>query len=128
MAKIKRDAFAYMDGNQANFAQCESCCWTQPIDAHRGLCCLLNHEVADDDTCGAYVQGWYAGMSPARRLSDEEAGYLKHTQVRCENCRYGGDRCKLYMALNRSAPNIFHLEEKITPLACCSAWRVKPTK
>ena len=120
MAKrIKRDAFLYLEGKKADFAQCSSCCLFDD-----GKCTIFGTKVKGTDSCGLYIPGWYAGISNAKRVTPEEAGYVQ-AQVRCENCRYGGDTCKLYEQLNKLMPYTFDLDIKIKPKACCNAWRKK---
>jgi hypothetical protein len=128
MARIKRDAFLYLDGKKADFAQCSSCCFFDQdySGSYAGKCALFKKEVDGDDTCGMYVPGPFSGISNAKRVTPEEAGFLKDTSVRCENCRYGGGGvCRLFEMLNRRMPKTFELDTKISPKSCCNAWRKK---
>jgi hypothetical protein len=120
-SKVARDAFLYMEGNVADFAQCSSC---YHFAANDKRCALFGDdiEIDADDTCGLYTQGKYDGHSIKARVTPEEADYAKNTQVRCENCRYGGKDCGLYVALNEQMPDHFKLDTKIKAKACCNAW------
>ncbi len=126
MARIKRDAFLYMEGAKKDFAQCSSCSLFHPEGNNRGDCTIFKKHVGGGDSCGLYVPGFFSGISNAKRVTPEEAGYLKNTQVRCENCYYGGSGvCQLYEMLNKRMPKTFDLDTKIQPIACCNAWRKK---
>jgi hypothetical protein len=119
--KITRDAFLYYSNPEkiTDFAQCSSC-----VEMNQGekFCAPLSKDVALDDTCGVYLKGVYDGRRRARLMTPQEAGYLAKTQVRCENCFWGGHLCGLYVMLNRILPQYFDLKEEIEPLACCNAW------
>ncbi len=119
MARIKRDAFLYLEGKNEDFAQCVTCCMFD-----NGTCTIFGSKVAPSDSCGLYIPGMYGSMTSRERVTKEEAGYVKE-QVRCEHCRYGGENCKLYEMLNRKMPRTFDLDTKIKPKACCNAWRKK---
>jgi hypothetical protein len=123
--KIKRDAFLYYSNPEKirDFAQCSSCI---EYDKANRVCVILSkRDVAPNDTCGFYLKGEYDGRRQARLIGVEESDYLARTQVRCENCFYGGARCGLYVLLNNELPRFFDLKEEIEPLACCNAWTPK---
>jgi hypothetical protein len=118
--KIKRDAFLYLDSEESNFAQCETC-WL--FVAGKQRCAILgpDFKVDADDSCNFYLRGKYTqGIPVAARVTPEEAGFVDR-KVRCENCRFGGEDCQLYVTLNQKMPDVFDLETKIKPTACCNA-------
>lgn len=121
--KIDRSAFLYLDGTDKQFAQCGTC-YAFNREAER--CGLMGPkvDVDADDTCGAYLQGeWSGPFKLTRFYKPEELGFLKDADVRCENCKYGGADCALYVKLNEELPNLFDLDTKIAPRGCCNAWQ-----
>ena len=123
--KIKRDAFIYLSGKDKQFAQCETC-WM--FDSEKERCAILGpkFEVKAYASCCFYIKGDHPRwMKTERLVSPKEAGYVVRS-VRCENCRYSrssdnGSECGLYVTLNEKLPDIFDLDEKIEPRACCNA-------
>ena len=115
--KVGRDAFIYLSSTDPHFAECKTCAHLTPDKT----CTDLGIKVKDEWTCALYVPGSYDGGKPAKRVSAEDAGLVK-VPVRCENCYYGGDKCGLYVKINKALPNDFALEETIEPKACCNAW------
>lgn len=116
--RIKRDAFLYMEpkGNGKDFAQCSTCV---EFDPKTKCCVVMNKIVAGLDSCGIYLEGKYDGRKPKEYATPAELGYVQR-EVRCENCKYGGDECWLYKMLNQRQPEDFDLETKIHPKACCN--------
>lgn len=118
--KIKRDAFIYLSGKDKQFAQCETC-WLFNADKER--CGILgpDFEVKAYASCTFYLKGDPPkDMKLVKRVSPKAAGYVVRS-VRCENCKYGGDECQLYVMLNEKLPEVFDLDTKIEPRACCNA-------
>lgn len=118
--KIGREAFIYLSGDTDDYAQCSSCWMFNP---EKERCVILGPDfhVDADATCCFYMKGEPLDDMPLiARVTPEEAGYVDR-QVRCENCRYGGDKCGLYVMLNKKLPDVFDLEEEIEPRACCNA-------
>lgn len=140
--KVTRASFVYLEfkegksfGDEHCFAQCETCrLWTG--DEHK-TCMILGKDqsVVGHGSCDLYVNGkphpdWH-GHEEAR-MTAEEAGYVER-DVRCENCtafkpsqedeEHG--KCKMFAALNKSNPEIFNLEVRVYPFACCNAQQPK---
>jgi hypothetical protein len=118
--RIGRDAFLYLEGTVPDFAQCSSC---YLFARDKGRCAILgpDFEVRPENTCGLYLEGAYDG-TPIRKLAEPgDVGFAREA-VRCENCRYGGKRCKLYVQLNQAHPAMFDLTEEIQLRGCCNAW------
>jgi hypothetical protein len=124
-SKIHRDAFLYMDNtdNVEDFAQCKTCAtWVNR------LCLVLDKLVNPEDTCGLYTLSAHQQVPEPiaiAKVSPIEAGFLEATDVRCENCYYGGARCGLFNRLNQTLPETFDLKEEINPKGCCNAWTPK---
>jgi len=127
--RIHRDAFIYLEpdaGDQTDFAECQTCRqWTGP-DHKR--CLILGSEVDVPATasCNLYTEGTpqpaLAGKEKAL-LGRDEAGFVKRP-VRCENCAFfdkEGMYCELYKKLNETSPEVFDLEEAVSPKGCCNA-------
>lgn len=123
MKKITRDAFLYVeDPGNKDFAQCGTC-WLYAKQQKR--CCILGYdlEVENDDTCGYYFEGTKPPELAIRKIAEPgQVGFLKRTQVRCENCEFGGEECRLYKFLNHYFPTVFDLDVKIDKRGCCNAW------
>ncbi len=131
MADVKRDrsTFLYMEPAQPgndDFAQCGTCIeWLSDISK-----CRLHGKGDDidaDDSCGLYVEGEpQQGLEPLGLVTPEISG-LVDEQTRCHNCNaYDGRdqqriHCDLYVQLNRILPELFELEERVEPNACCNA-------
>ena len=119
--KIKRDAFIYLPGKDKEFAQCGTC-WL--FNAEKERCAILGptFEVDDDDACNFYLKGDPSkDLKLVARVTPKNAGFVDR-KVRCENCKYGGGGvCKLYTMLNEKLPDVFDLDTKIEPRACCNA-------
>src|SRR5258706_18961 len=114
------------DGDEDNeedkeFAQCGTC-WL--FNAEKERCAILGSDfkVDDDDSCNFFLKGEIPkDLKLVARVTPKNAGFVER-RVRCENCKYGGDNeCKLYKMLNEKFPDIFDLDEKIEPRACCNA-------
>jgi hypothetical protein len=118
--KITRVAFLYLDGDKDDYAQCSSCFLY--VNSKKRCAILGNDfEVAPEDTCAMYIPGDPVENQPiVKRVSPEEAGYVAR-KVRCENCFYGGDECKLFVMLNKKMPEVFDLDPKIVSKGCCNA-------
>lgn len=120
--RITRDAFLYLEpkGSQPKeqFAQCGTCLFRFDQDG-----CALMHGVKinfQDGTCAMYSEGEPLFPDAFKDYTKDEIGYTVR-QVRCENCRYGGEQCQLYLQLNKALPQAFDLDPKIIPLGCCNA-------
>jgi len=120
--KISRGAFVYIEGKGDTFAQCATCTkW----ERQRKLCVdPLDMMVLGSWSCCLYSPGSFAGGERRKTMTPEEAGLYKGA-VRCENCRFGGERCYLYMKLNDEFPDDFDLKEEIDPYGCCNAFTPK---
>ena len=77
-------------------------------------------EVTENSSCGLYVPG---KPMEHHTMKAKEAGFIKDTQVRCENCYYASPekQCLLFRALNFQKDK-FDLDTKIKMDACCNAW------
>jgi len=113
--KITRDAFLYLPAKGDK--QCKSC----SLLTKDKICVPLDQKVEDGWTCGLYIPGPYTGGKPAKQVTAEDAGLTK-TQVRCENCTYGGEHCGLFKMLNQKLPKVFSLDTKIESKGCCNGW------
>lgn len=119
--KIGKEAFLYVEGNDGDdsFAQCGSCyLWNNTTQR----CAILGPSlfVDADDSCGYWLKGKPHDQQCVKRVTPEEAGFVDRP-VRCENCKYGGDECELYKALNEALPEMFNIDTKISPYGCCNA-------
>jgi hypothetical protein len=118
--KIKRDAFIYLSSKDKDFAQCGTCWLFNP---QRERCVILgpDFKVEADDSCTFYLQGEpEKDLELVNRVTPKDAGFVRR-EVRCENCKYGGNRCQLFEMLNNKLPDVFDLDTKIEPRACCNA-------
>jgi hypothetical protein len=122
--RITRAAFIYLPSKDPEFAQCSTCA---AFNRQTRFCSPIGVEVEKTWSCGLYVPGEWDKSVPGKRVSARDAGLVK-TQVRCENCEYGGTHCGLYEKLNKTFPNFFALETKIEPKACCNAFTPKAAK
>lgn len=150
MAKIGREAFLYLAPRKGiddpkTFAQCGPCRVFVPEEALNerfdGDRCVFHgskKKVDDDDSCGFMVP-WAKGKPEpevvAKHAKEIEKGIPGSTTpersglvsklVQCHRCAWPKDqatKCGLYEKLNREFPEIFDLDEKIEPHACCNAW------
>lgn len=127
MEKIRRDAFGYMEpkGHNPDFAQCGGDCRDFDKDAER--CAILGpvFRVIAEASCIEYVEGAFQPGTLRNLCTPKEVGYVRR-KVRCENCYFGGaPRCELYRRLNETLPDLFDLDEKISPRGCCNAQTAK---
>lgn len=126
--KIQRDAFLYMEPKppKGEFAQCSTCFMWIP---ESNTCAIHGEEleVQGTDSCGLYVHGESAFEEAAKLVTEEESGLVTHP-VRCENCYYGGKECGLYVKLNKALPELFDLDTKISPQACCNGQTPKEAR
>ena len=126
MDKIRRDAFGYMEpkGDNPDFAQCGGQC--RDYDEHAERCAILgpSFPVPALASCIEYVEGKAQGFTIRNLCTPKEVGFVRR-KVRCENCKFGGDHCALYRRLNETLPDMFDLDEKITPRGCCNAQTAK---
>ncbi|MDE2103513.1 MAG: hypothetical protein KGL39_40105, partial [Patescibacteria group bacterium] len=124
--RLTRDALGYVEPlpgqDTADFAQCASCrMWT-------GRTCLNfgpKDRVRALGSCDNYVFG---DPRPEMRgqesegTTPEQAGYVERP-VRCQNCLYAEDearKCGLYDRLNSALPELYNLDVKVGPHACCN--------
>lgn len=120
--KIDRSAFLYMSPKGKNFAQCATCfMFTDPG-------CMIHAPdlgITKDMTCALYVKGTpRKGEKNIAMVTPEESG-LADFQVRCQNCKYGGEHCGLYKMLNAKLPDVFDLDTKIESSGCCNGFMQK---
>jgi|GEM_PF-5260616 hypothetical protein len=117
--KITRSAFLYLEGRDDTFAQCGSCAFGKDRCAIMG-----NAEVsAHDGSCNFHIKGTPTRDRNIASLTRKQTGYVER-QVRCQNCKFKPDatpRCRLYAELNRKLPEIFELDERISPYGCCNS-------
>jgi len=122
-AKVKRDAFLYIDGKGADTGQCSSCkLWVKGAD----VCIIHGMHVTIKGTasCGLYVPGKPVNAGLAQALVTPEESGLVERKVRCQNCRFawsGATVCGLFQSLSERMPEIFDLDTKIEPQGCCNA-------
>ena len=122
-AKVKRDAFLYIDGKGPDTGQCSSCkLWVRDAD----VCLIhgLHIKIKGGASCGLYVKGKPASAGLAQALVTPEESGLVNRKVRCENCRFahkGATVCGLYLVLNSEMPELFQLDGHIEPQGCCNA-------
>lgn len=124
--KIDRSAFLYFNPKPPDekFAQCGTCFM------FTGTGCIIHDRrirITKDMTCALYVHGDPRLSERGREramVTPEESG-LANFQVRCENCRYGGEHCGLFKALNEKLPSMFSLDTKIDSNGCCNAFMQK---
>ena len=124
-SKVTRESFVYLEpkGDGKTFAQCATCrMWT---GKESNTCSILGKtKVTGDMSCNLYVYGKPSpGLSGKEIASytSKEVGLVKR-QVRCENCRsFQNGTCLLYQTLNKQVPDIFNLNEKVSPQGCCNA-------
>lgn len=123
--KITRNSFLYMAPKppQTSFAQCGTCV----MFTGTGCTILGKVRITKGMTCGLYVHGApsYGQEGKEKSLTTPQECGLIDEQVRCENCRYGGEHCELFEMLNDKLPNIFDLETKIDLNGCCNAFTKK---
>ncbi len=118
--KIERDAFLYLDGRNAKFAQCGSC-----IFGHDANCAIMGDRKVDPKigSCGFYIHGLGMFKQDIADLDPEQTGYVERA-VRCENCRYLDDddgHCSLFRMLNEGFPEVFSLDTDVEQHGCCNA-------
>jgi hypothetical protein len=115
--KITRQAFLYLEGQNATFAQCGSCAFGWQKCAIMGDAKVS----APKGSCNFYIKGAPTPDRKIASLTREATGYVERP-VRCENCRfYGQGQCGLYRNLNKSMGAVFELEEKVDRHGCCNA-------
>lgn len=114
-ARITKAEVVYVEpklGQGHHFAQCATCRWWH---AGQQRCALLGPAIVVDgnDTCAMYTPGPTGDGTIKASFTPAEVGFVKDTQVRCENCRWGGSgTCKRF-----GFP--------ISATGCCDAWRSK---
>src|SRR5262245_16385892 len=95
-ARITKVEVVYIEprhGEGHRFAQCGTCRFFASGSAR---CALLGPgiDVGENDVCTQYAPGRYSGERIATTFTPQEVGFTKDTQVRCENCRWGGSICQ----------------------------------
>jgi Pyruvate/2-oxoacid:ferredoxin oxidoreductase delta subunit len=144
--KNTRDAFLYFNHRpnspKTEFAQCVTCRMFVPdeymgTDSDMDLCVAhgSNVKVGEEYSCGLY-SGWPKGPPNPQVIRDHAAELKKgipgsvtpkesglvERKVRCENCAFfDKNKCRLYMMLNKTLPNLFDLDENVEPYGCCNA-------
>ena len=143
--KIGRDAFLYLPpkkGVEEDFAQCGPCRMFVPeVEGREGGRCVIHGsevEVDEDDSCGFMVPWPSPDGAPNPEIIEDHAEELAKgipgsvspeysglvsRRVQCHRCRFeenGATKCGLYAKLNKEFPDIFDLDEKITPNSCCN--------
>jgi len=115
--KLSKAAVLYLEphsGEGHQFAQCGTC---RMFLAAKKRCTILGDtEIGADDSCGLYVPGSAeksAAVSAA--VTPKEAGLVRDTKVRCENCEFGGESKCGHPALGFP----------IISTGCCNAWSPK---
>jgi len=125
--RVKRDAFLYLEpvapGMDLYFAQCGRCRWWKP--GLPGRCAILGPAllVNGSDSCGLFVPGAAGAERVEASVTPLAAGFVRRP-VRCENCRFatqGATVCGLFDRLNRTLPDTFDLDTRITPQGCCNS-------
>lgn len=154
-SRITRDAFLFLtphsDEQKKDFAQCGPCRMFVPEQYFNGKLhgsrCVIHgsKQVVDEgDSCGFMVP-WPTpnGKAVEHVVKDHAAELAKgipgsvtakesglvSRRVQCHRCRFQENSaliCGLYKDLNKLAPEIFDLDEVITPNSCCNAQ--EPTK
>jgi hypothetical protein len=146
---ITRDAFLYLEPankeEERDFAQCGPCRMFVPEKYLEGMAkdrCIIHgskQTLDDDDSCGFWVAWPTEDGQPEENVvqahadellkiipgsvTAEESGLVSR-RVQCHRCRFAEQDatfCGLYAKLNRQFPEIFDLDEKITPHSCCNA-------
>lgn len=131
MAKIKRDAFLYLDPKPpaSEFGQCSTCeMWTGRV----ARTCLIHGriKIGGGDSCGLYVHGSPQPQMAGREVkavTPSESG-LVDRQVRCENCKAfvpESSKCALFVTLNKTNSQLFDLDERVDAKGCCNAQQPK---
>jgi hypothetical protein len=81
-------------------------------------------KITGDMSCGYYVHGMPMPDEKGHEMKSvtpSESGLVKR-DVRCDNCTHfdGESICNLFKKLNQN-PELFDLDEKVTPMGCCNA-------
>lgn len=117
--KIKRDAFLYLDGSDARFAQCGTC-----VTGYSTCKIMDNIRVsAEFGSCGFYMRGKAVLTLAIAKLTKQQTGYVER-RVRCENCKFfyhSISSCHLFYMLNKWKPEVFDLDTKVEKHGCCNA-------
>ena len=157
LPRITRDAFLFLTPRskpqQEDFAQCGPCRMLVPEEYFeeklQGDRCIIHGskvEIDDDDSCGFMVPWPTPNGAPVERVVEDHAAELLKIipgsvtpkesglvsrRVQCHRCRFGEESatiCGLYRLLNQSFPDMFDLDESITPHSCCNAQEPKNSK
>jgi len=146
--RITRDAFLFLtpktDNQNDYFAQCGPCRMFVPDKYLEGKLkgdrCIIHGSkqvVNEGMSCGFMCSWPTPNGSPVEHvIKDHAAELLKiipgsvtakdsglvDRRVQCHRCRFSdGNKCGLYRRLNQAMPQIFDLDESITPNSCCNA-------
>ncbi len=125
--KIDRSAFLYLPPKPPakDFAQCKTCIMFKPKSERCGIFGPKD-KVTTDQSCGLYLHGKPNEDQECRSITTPKDAGLVDGPVRCENCSWADNGiCGLYQLLNDKLPDVFDLDEKISPEACCNGWSVK---
>lgn len=121
--KIKRDAFLYLDGTDSRFAQCGTC-----VTGYNTCKIMGNTRVSVEyGSCGFYIRGRAVLTLAIANLTKTQTGYVER-RVRCENCKffnYPRSGCRLFASLNKTDPEIWDLDDRVSPHGCCNAQTAK---
>lgn len=125
--KLDASAFIYLEQIKTTdqFAQCSTCSLFLP---GKERCAIFGKDdvVKANASCGLYIQGDPSDDQDIRGVvTPEQAGYVDG-QVRCENCIWFNpdpSTCGLFEDLNKAMPDVWDLEEKVKPQACCNGWQ-----
>ena len=148
--KIERDTFLYMEPPAGYydadwFANCKTCRKYVPQEYSKthSECIELgpNPKIGDDWSCCLY--SWWPLLRPnptiindhlveietaqkkgATAFVSPKVAGLVHRRVQCRRCMFFDAKeseCELYELLTKLRPDVFSLDKKVKPLACCNA-------
>ncbi len=152
--RITRDAFVFLtpksDKQKEDFAQCGPCRMFVPEESLSGKMdgdrCIVHgskQKIGEYYSCGLFVSWPTSDGSPVAHVVKDHAkellkiipgsvtpkdSGLVDRRVQCHRCEFsedGNTKCGLYSRLNQAMPEIFNLDEKITPNSCCNAQEPK---
>jgi hypothetical protein len=124
--KIDGSAFIYLapKAPKTEFAQCKTCFLFKP-DSERCGIFAPDVKVTAEQSCGLYLHGKPNENQECRSTTTPEAAGLVDGPVRCENCRWYDNGCRLYEMLSQKMPDVFKLDPNVDPQGCCNAFQKK---